>query len=206
MGHFSRWVRADLQGCRWFENAPQKRAIVPAAGGIARGRCYGLGAGRDKTPYVPSTTGKVNDLLKLVRGSIAAADSSFTYTSVQIHVNGRSGLHRDEGNMGPSMAIALGPYWGGALCIHSTDSQSFAAAHPHQWTSFSGHDPTWFCRSVDAECQLWHKPVRVPTMQRRHSTATRSSDRDSYFQRTTAAPGLPMRLRRKMPGFSGQRG
>ena len=39
-------------------NMPQqKRAIVPAAaGGIARGRCFGLGEGRDRTPYVPRST------------------------------------------------------------------------------------------------------------------------------------------------------
>ena len=72
-------------------NMPQQqRGIVPgAAGGIARGRCYGLGAGRDKTPYVKKSTAQANELLKMVRGSIAATNSSFTYTSVQIHVNGR---------------------------------------------------------------------------------------------------------------------
>ena len=60
-----------------------KRLAAQDAGPEVKGACFGLTAGRNKQPYVPSAASKVQSLIRMVRGHLKKTDPEFTFTSLQ---------------------------------------------------------------------------------------------------------------------------
>ena len=118
-----------------------KRAVPEHTSDDVKGIVYGLSMGRNKTPYAAQVPGKAVELIKAVRAQLDMIDPNFRFTSIQLVVNGRTGLHVDQGNVGDSRAISLGPPVGGMLCVHSQDDADFQVSSPGSWFAFDGRRP-----------------------------------------------------------------
>jgi len=51
------------------------------------------------------------------------------FTTISLNKNYAGRLHRDSGNMGPSIGLAIGPFTGGRLCFWANDSGRGSRAH-----------------------------------------------------------------------------
>ena len=81
----------------------------------------------------------------MVRAQVEEIDPSFTFTSLPIVSFARANLHVDQGNSGPPMAVALGPYSGGELCIHDPEG----GASPTSSVSLTVSSTAWNARGQD---------------------------------------------------------
>ena len=118
-----------------------KRLAAHDAGPEVKGACYGLTAGRNKQPYVPSAASKVQSLIRMVRGHLKKTDPDFTFTSLQVNANARAPWHVDQSNVGESRALMLGPCEAGQLCVHAVDGPEIQLAPKGAWFGFDGRRP-----------------------------------------------------------------
>ena len=80
-------------------------------------------------------------VVKAFREMIDAEDPTFVFTSIQVVVNSRAQLHVDAGNVGPSVAVALGPMVGGQLCFASDAAGGLSIGEPGKLVRFCGKAP-----------------------------------------------------------------
>ena len=78
-------------------------------------------------------------MIQAVRKMLTADDPTFTFTSLQLVVNGRAQLHTDRGNVGLSKTISFGPFCGGELCIHSAGDGQYKVVRAGVVETFDGH-------------------------------------------------------------------
>ena len=86
-----------------------KRVVNGASGEIARGQAFGLSVCNGKQPVLASSSQKVEDMIKEAAKQLKARAPEFTFTTIQVVLNGRALLHCDSNNAGGSMVISLGP-------------------------------------------------------------------------------------------------
>lgn len=100
------------------------RTVAQDAADDVRGVCLGLTAGPNRSAYIkPMPSGGV-DVAKLIGQLLAQHDPNFTYASIQLIINARSQLHVDRANVGPSLALSMGLFIGGELCVHSSNDNT----------------------------------------------------------------------------------
>ena len=76
---------------------------------VWRGPQQAQGVGRDRQAFMRQAPEAGVKLIKLVASQLKQLGPFFTFTLLQVVVNGTAGMHVDQGNSGPSCAIALGP-------------------------------------------------------------------------------------------------
>ena len=95
-----------------------KRTVAARAVEASKGSSYGLTVGRNRIPYTTPASQKVSCIAEKIREKLKITHPGFKFTSLQINVNPRSMWHVDAGNHGQSVAISLGPFIGGNLCVY----------------------------------------------------------------------------------------
>ena len=84
----------------------------------------------------------VKDMIREVARQIRKTEATFTFTSVQLVLNGRAIMHIDANNVGPSMAVAIGPFFGGQLTVYEGSEQGHTPyANKGEWQHFNGLMP-----------------------------------------------------------------
>ena len=92
----------------------------------------------ERQPMMKRMPSGANEVINLVADMLQAKDQDFTFTSIQLVVNARAQVHVDKGNVGPSLAVTLGPFSGGELCTHDPEPNSFPVGAPGVVTKFDG--------------------------------------------------------------------
>jgi len=105
----------------------------------ARGACIGLSRNQSGMAYCATIPGG-DVLAKMIAASIESAVPGFVYTTVQVTIDLCSIQHIDAGNQGPSIAIALGPHFGGILWTMS-EKKKGSLSTLENWTQFDGRIP-----------------------------------------------------------------
>lgn len=118
-----------------------KRTVSSEAGDVPKGRSYGLTIGRNRIPYTAPSSQKVNGIVKKIREMLKLSHPGFRFSSLQVNVNSRSMWHVDAGNHGQSVALSLGPFIGGNLCVYGGPQEGFYVVPQHAWYSFDGRYP-----------------------------------------------------------------
>ena len=118
-----------------------KRVVNGTSGEIARGQAYGLSVCQGKQPVLANSSQKVVDMVKEAAKQLRARAPEFTFTTIQVVLNGRALLHCDSNNAGGSMVISLGPSCGGELVFYDEEAGSHKVIPRNVWTSLDGRRP-----------------------------------------------------------------
>ena len=143
----------------------------------ARGCCMGVSRGM-QAPYcyIPA---QYQAILRYIIDSAAATAPGFHFSSVQVNINLASAIHVDSANIGPSMAIGLGPHIGGQLW---TDGHPEGQVNEiREWHCFNGCIP---------HANLPYFGQRISIVLFTHSAI--NSPTAAYAVSTAAENGLPM--------------
>ena len=86
-----------------------KRVVNGTSGAIAKGQAFGLSVSRGKTAALANSSQKVSEMVKEVARQLSVHAPEFSFTTLQVVLNGRALLHCDSNNAGGSTVISFGP-------------------------------------------------------------------------------------------------
>lgn len=108
----------------------------------SKGCVLGLTTDRSNGAAVLSAdTSSLSSLTKVLCGSCSRADPHFRFTSIQVNLNSKYGLHTDGHDAGPSRMICCGEFSLGRLWLHDAAAQEWRLLDANcQWIPFDGRE------------------------------------------------------------------
>ena len=118
-----------------------KGVVNSLSGEISKGQAFGLSVCNGRRPVLANSSQKVVDMVKEAAKQLQVMAPGFTFTTIQVVLNGRALLHCDSNNAGGSMVISLGPSCGGELVYYDEEVGAHAVIPKNTWTPLDGRRP-----------------------------------------------------------------